>query len=100
MIGPEFTRPDFYRFLFSFRRQLTQLTAVLELELELEDEAVGCWGCLLWSLTATMKKQNVRTLSLIVATFTYLLIGAAVFDVIESEEEHRQHEALDSKLIP
>lgn len=45
-----------------------------------------------------MKKQNVRTLSLIVATFTYLLIGAAVFDVIESEEEHRQHEALDSKL--
>jgi hypothetical protein len=44
-----------------------------------------------------MKKQNVRTLSLIVATFTYLLIGAAVFDVIESEEEQRQHEALDSK---
>ncbi len=25
------------------------------------------------------------------------LIGAAVFDVIESEEEQRQHEALDSK---
>ena len=74
---------------------------MLELELELEDEAAGCWGCsLLASLTATMKKQNVRTLSLIVATFTYLLIGAAVFDVIESEEEHRQHEALDSKLIP
>ena len=47
-----------------------------------------------------MKKQNVRTLSLIVATFTYLLIGAAVFDVIESEEEHRQHEALDSKSTP
>ena len=45
-----------------------------------------------------MKKQNVRTLSLIVATFTYLLIGAAVFDVIESEEEQRQHEALDSEL--
>ena len=47
----------------------------------------------------TMKKQNVRTLSLIVATFTYLLIGAAVFDVIESEEEQRQHEALDSKAF-
>ena len=46
-----------------------------------------------------MKKQNVRTLSLIVATFTYLLIGAAVFDVIESEEEQRQHEALDSEII-
>ena len=27
-----------------------------------------------------MKKQNVRTLSLIVATITYLLIGAAIFD--------------------
>jgi hypothetical protein len=27
-----------------------------------------------------MKRQNVRTLSLIVCTFTYLLIGAAVFD--------------------
>lgn len=26
-----------------------------------------------------MKKQNIRTLSLIVCTFTYLLIGAAVF---------------------
>lgn len=35
----------------------------------------------------TMKKQNVRTLSLIVCTFTYLLIGAAVFDALESEFE-------------
>jgi hypothetical protein len=31
-----------------------------------------------------MKRQNVRTLSLIVCTFTYLLIGAAVFDALES----------------
>ena len=44
-----------------------------------------------------MKKQNVRTLSLIVGTFTYLLIGAAIFDAIESEEERRHKEALDSK---
>ena len=44
-----------------------------------------------------MKKQNVRTLSLIVATITYLLIGAAIFDNIESEEEMRQNEALKSK---
>ena len=43
-----------------------------------------------------MKKQNVRTLSLIVGTFTYLLIGAAIFDAIESEEERRHKEALDS----
>ena len=34
-----------------------------------------------------MKKQNVRTLSLIVCTFTYLLVGAAVFDALESEFE-------------
>lgn len=44
-----------------------------------------------------MKKQNVRTLSLIVCTFTYLLIGAAIFDSIESEEEQRQKEALEGK---
>ena len=45
----------------------------------------------------SMKKQNVRTLSLIVGTFTYLLIGAAIFDAIESEEERRHKEALESK---
>ncbi|KAA3676299.1 potassium channel subfamily K member 9 [Paragonimus westermani] len=40
-----------------------------------------------------MKRQNVRTLSLTVVTFTYLLLGAAVFDAFEStfevEEENR-----------
>ncbi|KAL7638629.1 UNVERIFIED_CONTAM: hypothetical protein RMT77_011201 [Armadillidium vulgare] len=34
-----------------------------------------------------MRRQNVRTLSLVVCTFTYLLIGAAVFDALESENE-------------
>ena len=34
-----------------------------------------------------MKKQNIRTLSLIVCTFTYLLVGAAIFDALESEHE-------------
>ena len=34
-----------------------------------------------------MKRQNVRTLSLIVCTFLYLLVGAAVFDALESKEE-------------
>lgn len=34
-----------------------------------------------------MKRQNVRTLSLVVCTFTYLLIGAAVFDALESDYE-------------
>ncbi|RXG51862.1 Two pore potassium channel protein sup-9 [Armadillidium vulgare] len=37
--------------------------------------------------TAIMRRQNVRTLSLVVCTFTYLLIGAAVFDALESENE-------------
>ena len=45
-----------------------------------------------------MKKQNVRTLSLIVVTITYLLIGGAIFDSIESAEEIRQREALTSNL--
>ncbi|KAG8227122.1 hypothetical protein J437_LFUL001666 [Ladona fulva] len=43
-----------------------------------------------------MKKQNVRTLSLIVCTFTYLLVGAAVFDALESETEKRRLEALEA----
>ncbi|KAI5755092.1 two pore potassium channel protein sup-9-like [Diaphorina citri] len=37
-----------------------------------------------------MKKQNIRTLSLIVCTFTYLLIGASVFDALESQTENRR----------
>lgn len=37
-----------------------------------------------------MKRQNVRTLSLIVCTLTYLLIGAAVFDALESDNEMQQ----------
>jgi len=34
-----------------------------------------------------MKKQNVRTLTLIVSTFSYLLVGAAIFDALESQAE-------------
>ncbi|CAH8588366.1 unnamed protein product [Dicrocoelium dendriticum] len=34
-----------------------------------------------------MKRQNVRTLSLLVVTFTYLLLGAAIFDAFESTFE-------------
>ncbi len=34
-----------------------------------------------------MKKQNVRTLSFIFSTFTYLLVGAAIFDALESQTE-------------
>lgn len=44
-----------------------------------------------------MKRQNVRTLSLVVCTFTYLLIGAAVFDSLESETESKRWDFLSSK---
>ena len=44
-----------------------------------------------------MKKQNVRTLSLIVCTLTYLLVGAAVFDALESENESRTLHLLNSE---
>lgn len=50
-----------------------------------------------------MKRQNVRTLSLVVCTFTYLLIGAAVFDALESKEEERRDGLLrggSEKLTP
>ena len=44
-----------------------------------------------------MKRQNVRTLSLIVCTFTYLLIGAAVFDALESEHERVERAFLEDE---
>lgn len=44
-----------------------------------------------------MKKQNVRTISLIVVTFTYLLIGAAVFDAFESQTEWQQRQSLNQE---
>ncbi|CAJ1077074.1 potassium channel subfamily K member 3a [Xyrichtys novacula] len=37
-----------------------------------------------------MKRQNVRTLTLILCTFTYLLVGAAIFDALESQKETSQ----------
>uniref|UniRef100_A0A8C8RBT0 Potassium channel subfamily K member 9 n=1 Tax=Pelusios castaneus TaxID=367368 RepID=A0A8C8RBT0_9SAUR len=44
-------------------------------------------------------RQNVRTLSLILCTFTYLLVGAAVFDALESEHEMREEEKLQAEEI-
>lgn len=49
-------------------------------------------------VSCTMKRQNVRTLSLVVCTFTYLLIGAAVFDSLESQTESKRWEFLSSKV--
>lgn len=47
--------------------------------------------------TAKMKRQNVRTLSLVVCTFTYLLVGAAVFDALESDTERKRWEFLSGE---
>ncbi|KAL0969500.1 hypothetical protein UPYG_G00228110 [Umbra pygmaea] len=44
-----------------------------------------------------MKKQNVRTLALIFSIFTYLLVGAAVFDTLESKHERSQKRKLDER---
>lgn len=42
-----------------------------------------------------MKRQNVRTLALIICTLSYLLIGAGVFDALESKQERSQKSKLD-----
>ncbi|XP_034018359.1 potassium channel subfamily K member 3a [Thalassophryne amazonica] len=42
-----------------------------------------------------MKRQNVRTLALIICTLTYLLIGAAIFNVLESQKETAQRRKVD-----
>ncbi|XP_073672825.1 potassium channel subfamily K member 3a [Garra rufa] len=44
-----------------------------------------------------MKRQNIRTLVLIICTFTYLLVGAAVFDALESKMEITQKKILDDR---
>lgn len=44
-----------------------------------------------------MKKQNVRTFSLILCMFSYLLVGAAVFDALESETESARKRVLEQK---
>ncbi|XP_007427156.1 potassium channel subfamily K member 3 isoform X2 [Python bivittatus] len=46
-----------------------------------------------------MKRQNVRTLALIICTFTYLLVGAAVFDALESEAETADRTNLEQKQL-
>lgn len=43
-----------------------------------------------------MKRQNVRTLSLIVCTLTYLMVGSAVFDALESEAELKQRHQVET----
>ncbi|CAL8283668.1 unnamed protein product [Lota lota] len=44
-----------------------------------------------------MKRQNARTLALIVSILTYLVVGAAVFDTLESRHEKNQKRKLDAR---
>ncbi|XP_061481866.1 potassium channel subfamily K member 3 [Rhineura floridana] len=46
-----------------------------------------------------MKRQNVRTLALIICTFTYLLVGAAVFDALESKAETEDRTELERRQL-
>uniref|UniRef100_A0A671UJL3 Potassium channel, subfamily K, member 15 n=1 Tax=Sparus aurata TaxID=8175 RepID=A0A671UJL3_SPAAU len=45
-----------------------------------------------------MKTQNIRTLCLILSIVLYLLIGAAVFDALESDSESSKKKSLEQKL--
>jgi len=42
-----------------------------------------------------MKRRNVRTLSLIIVTFTYLLVGAAIFDYLEGDNNEKAYKGLE-----
>jgi hypothetical protein len=45
-----------------------------------------------------MKRQNIRTLSLVVITLTYLIIGAALFDHFESDNELNEFKRLNENI--
>jgi potassium channel subfamily K protein 9 len=46
----------------------------------------------------SIKKQNIRTLSLVVVTLIYLLTGAVVFDQLESSTEERSKQNLTNHI--
>lgn len=46
----------------------------------------------------SMKARNLRNLCLVLSILLYLLIGAAVFDALESDGESAKTEALEEKL--
>jgi len=46
-----------------------------------------------------MKKQNARTLLLIASTLAYLLVGAAVFDALESTFEETERAELEAEEL-
>nr|XP_032815427.1 uncharacterized protein LOC116945228 [Petromyzon marinus] len=48
-------------------------------------------------LAGAMKRQNARTLTLIAVTFVYLLVGATIFDALESKNEEVERERLQKR---
>ncbi|XP_034051479.1 potassium channel subfamily K member 3 [Thalassophryne amazonica] len=44
-----------------------------------------------------MKRQNARTLALIISILTYLVVGAAVFDTLESKQEKSHKRRLEAR---
>ncbi|KAJ4921100.1 hypothetical protein JOQ06_021947 [Pogonophryne albipinna] len=44
-----------------------------------------------------MKRQNARTLALIISILTYLVVGAAVFETLESKQEKSHKRKLDAR---
>lgn len=49
------------------------------------------------TVSNTMKRQNARTLALIISILTYLVVGAAVFETLESKQEKSHKRRLDAK---
>lgn len=49
------------------------------------------------SLLSIMKRQNARTLALIISILTYLVVGAAVFESLESRQERSHKRRLDAR---
>ncbi|KAK1799929.1 hypothetical protein P4O66_006442 [Electrophorus voltai] len=46
-----------------------------------------------------MRTQDVRTLALILCVLVYLFVGAAVFDVLESDSESFRNKVLEEKIV-
>ena len=118
MNRPNSLNPGFSKFISSKRAFRTIAVRIFEV---FTSFGIGCYGahegafkcpniylnygivrmiCLFFSVVMNdmkakiMKRQNVRTLSLIVCTFTYLLVGAAVFDALESHYESQRRQEL------
>ena len=45
-----------------------------------------------------MKQKNIRTVSFVIITLTYLIIGAALFDYFESHTEFTQNQRLTRNI--